>query len=107
MSNWYTEPEAAVFLKVPEKALKHARYRKKVKARKICGTVQYKEEWLEEFREGSCEEHQSSASVKTRPSGTSRSLLADGLSDSARVKLIVDKLRNSSLDSSSNGKRHN
>lgn len=91
MTTWYTETEAAGFLKVPEKALKNARYRKKVKARKICGVVQYMQEWLEEFREGPCEEHQSSAKGMGRRSGTSPSRRDADLSAIAQARLIVNK----------------
>lgn len=58
---WLTEAEAAIYLKVPEEALKLARYRKKVKSIKICRTVQYTQEWLDEFREGKCAANQSSS----------------------------------------------
>lgn len=91
MSTWLTEPEAADFLRVPEKALKNARYRKKIKARKICGVVQYMKEWLDEFREGPCEERQSSANGMVRRSGISPSRKEDGLSAIARARLIVNK----------------
>jgi hypothetical protein len=107
MTTWYTEAEAAVYLKVPEAALKLARYRKKVKASKFCGVVQYKEEWLDEFREGKCEEHQSSASERDLPSGISPSRKAGGQRGLARAKAIVLMLNESSHNSSSNGVRRN
>jgi hypothetical protein len=52
MTTWLTEREAAFYLKVPEDSLKNARYRKKITSRKFCGVVQYKQEWLDAFREG-------------------------------------------------------
>lgn len=106
MSNWLTEGEAAAYLKVPEKALKNARYRKKVKARKICGTVQYQQEWLDEFREGTCEEHQNLTNATGRRSGTSRSPQTADQNALARARAIVLKLNESSRSSSSSaGKR--
>lgn len=95
MTTWLTESEAADFLRVPEKALKNARYRKKVKARKICGVVQYMQEWLDEFREGTCEERQSSASGMGHHTGISHSRKEEGLSAIARARLIVSKQKES------------
>jgi len=104
-NRWYTEPEAADFLKVTEKALKNARYRKKVKSVKVCGVVQYREDWLEELREAPCEEHQSSASGQAPPSGTSHSPRDADQSALARARAIVYKLSESSRNSSSKGGR--
>lgn len=71
MTTWFTEAEAAVYLKVPEQALKLARYRKKVKSRKFCRVVQYMQEWLDDLREGKCEASPSSYDAKIVPIGLS------------------------------------
>lgn len=107
MTTWYTEPEAAAYLKVPEEKLKVARYRKKVKATKLCGIVQYKGEWLDQFREGECEEHPSSANALGRRSIISRSPKGDDQDELAQARAMVLRLSASSRTSSSNAGSHN
>lgn len=97
MTTWYTEAEAAIYLKVPEESLKLARYRKKVKARKICRVVQYAQEWLDDFREGKCEAKQGSSSAKIVPFGssTSRPQEISEQAALARAKQIIAKQKKS------------
>lgn len=106
MTEWYTEAEAAVYLKVPEGALKLARYRKKVKARKICRVVQYKQEWLDEFREGKCADSRSLSDEKILPFGSSTSRPTEDGDRAAlvRAKQITAKLNGYSPSSFSNEK---
>ena len=109
MTTWYTEAEAAAYLKVPEAALKLARYRKKVKARKICRVVQYMQEWLDEFREGKCEDNRNSSNVQTLRIGSSTSRKRENSERSAlvRAKQIVAKQKKSLDSGSSNAKSLN
>lgn len=105
MTTWYTEAEAAVYLKVPEEALKLARYRKKVKARKICRVVQYMQEWLDDFREGKCGDNQSSSSAKIVPIGLSTfppPMDAENRA-LAQARKIIAKQKKSSRNGSSKG----
>lgn len=104
LTSWYTEAEAALYLKVPEEALKLARYRKKVKAGKFCGVVQYKQEWLDDFREASCEARQRSANEQDHHFGTSRFRREGDQSELAQARAMVLKLNASSRNSSSNAK---
>lgn len=103
MTTWFTEAEAALYLKVPEPALKLARYRKKVKARKICRTVQYMQEWLDDFREGKCEENQNSSNVMTARFGSSTFRQPMDAEQRALVqaKKIIAKQKKSSRNGSS------
>lgn len=109
MPNWYTEAEAAVYLKVPEEALKLARYRKKVKARKLCRVVQYKQEWLDEFREGKCEDNQnlSDEKIVLFGSSTSHRAMDEDKAALVRAKAIIARQNGSSPNGSSNGKSRN
>ena len=104
MTTWLIEHEAAAYLQVPEGALKNARYRKKVKSRKICGVVQYMQEWLDEFREGTCASNRSSSNVVTLPTGSSmsRNQEPDERAALARAKLIIAKQNLSSRNGCSN-----
>ncbi len=104
---WMTEAQAADYLLVKAEDLKKARYRKKLPSRKLCGVVQYKKEWLDAFREGPCEEHQSLVSGKTPRSGTSRSQSEDVQGALARARGIVLKLSESSHNSSLSAKSRN
>lgn len=109
MTIWLTETKAAAYLEVPEEALKLARYRKKVKSRKFCGVVQYKQEWLDEFREGKCEDDQSSLSAVIPLSGSSTSPHQKNEDKAAlvRAKAIIAKQSGYSRNGFSNGKNPN
>lgn len=109
MTIWFLEPEAALYLKVPEGALKNARYRKKVKATKICGVVQYMQEWLDDFREGKCADNLSSSNVVTARFGssTSHQPMDDEQRALARAKQIISKQSASSRNGSSKGASRN
>lgn len=97
MTTWYIEQDAAAYLQVPEKALKNARYRKKIKSRKFCGVVQYMQEWLDQFREGACEDSRNLSNVLTLPTGSStyRNQENPERSALARAKKIIAKQRRS------------
>lgn len=103
MTTWFTEAEAAIYLKVPEEALKFARYRKKVKARKFCRVVQYMQEWLDDFREGKCAANQNSSNVTTLHSGSSMSHLPMDAEQRAlvRARQIIAKQKRSLRNGSS------
>lgn len=109
MTSWYTESEAAIYLKVPEEALKLARYKKKVKSTKLCGVVQYTEEWLDEFRMRKCEASQSLSNERILPFGSSMSHLPENEDRAAlaRAKHIIAKQNGFSPNGSSNGKGRN
>lgn len=109
MTTWYTEAEAAIYLKVPEEALKLARYRKKVKARKFCRVVQYMQEWLDDFREGKCAANQSSSNVMTAHFGSSMSHLPMDTDQRAlaRARKIIAKQKKSSRNGSSKDANQN
>jgi hypothetical protein len=99
MTDWFTEEEAAGYLKVPLHKLARARYERKIAYAKPCGVVQYRKEDLDEYRESQWEESlkgTSSKSTHGRPSGTSSE---EKRGASARVQKIARRLRNSAQTS--------
>lgn len=97
MTEWMTEEDAAKYLMIDDpNKLKYARYRHKVRHAKFCGIVQYKKEWLDEFREGSAwqsEKNTTSENSHGRHSSMSAGQKKESQSASARAKQIAKKLR--------------
>lgn len=97
---WYTEQEAAEYLKISLKTLKWQRYRGKVAYCKIGEVVQYRVKDLDELRERSMKgeswqgtsKDSNSSNTNGRHIGTSRAAVSD---ESARIRQIARKLRNS------------
>lgn len=96
MTEWMTEAEGAVYLKIPEKTLRWQRYRGKVPYCKIGSIVQYKVSDLDKLRESSWAENQKDSSCENsvgRPSGTSPFPQTAEARDTARIKRAVKKLK--------------
>lgn len=88
---YMTEREAAEYLKVAEKQIRLARYRKKIPSINLFGVVQYRQSDLDAYRESLWEEDLKATNSKNtdgRPTGTSQ--VKEG---SARGKRIGKKLR--------------
>ncbi len=109
---WFTEAEAADYLKVPEKTLRWQRYKKKIRACKIGSIVQYRKEDLDKLRNAPWEENQKASNSKNtngRPTGTLPIPLTGEALDTARIRKAMKKLnftkQGSSLSSGRNSKQ--